>query len=168
MCQWQKRFDPTYATYVAGLDNYNYSTRTEVPGVVSGLAAVATTGKIKRPLITVAGTMDALLPITRNAQAYEKLVNASRRGNKTGRKAQYRIYEVQNGTHIENYATIFPQLQLIQPYAQQAFDWLVNYVENRAALPPNQCIALPAAPNRANSISQHPAQPGHCAKLLGP
>ena len=168
MCQWQKRFDPTYLTYVTGLDNYTYSARTGVSGVSSSLAAVATTGKIHRPLITVAGTMDALLPITRNVQSYEKLVNASRKGGKAPRKAPYRLYEVQNGTHIDGYTTIFPQLQLIRPYAQQAFDLLVDHVENRATLPPNQCIALPSAPNQANAISQRPAQPGHCAKLLEP
>jgi hypothetical protein len=168
MCQWQKRFDPTYATYSAGLDNYNYSARSGEPGVAASLAAVATTGKIKKPLITVAGTMDALLPITRNAQSYEKLVNASLQGKEAKRKALYRLYEVQNGTHIEGYTTIFPQLQLVQPYAQQAFDRLVDYVENRVPLPPSQCIPLASVPNQVSSIVPNPAEPGHCAKLLGP
>ena len=62
-CQWQKRFDPTYDTFVSGLANYNYLSRLNVPGVYDSVAAVQTTGKIKKPLVTVAGTMDALLPI---------------------------------------------------------------------------------------------------------
>ena len=61
-----------------------------------------TTGKIKKPLITVAGTMDALLPIKHQARAYEAAVNASRKGNNDRRNAQYRLYEVQNGNHIES------------------------------------------------------------------
>ena len=73
-CQWQKRFDPTYATYTAGLGNYDYLARLTVPGVFVDVAAVQTTGKIKKPLVTVAGTMDALLPIVHHARAYEAAV----------------------------------------------------------------------------------------------
>jgi hypothetical protein len=68
-CQWQERFDPTYATYTSGLGNYDYLARMNLPGVFESLAAVETTGKIKKPLITVAGMMDALLPIKRQARA---------------------------------------------------------------------------------------------------
>jgi hypothetical protein len=48
----------------------------------------------------------------------------------------YRLYEVQNGNHIETYKGTFPQLELIQPHAQRAFDLLVNYVEQGVELPP--------------------------------
>src|SRR5205085_8271379 len=126
------------------------------------VAAVTTTGKIKKPLITVAGTMDALLPIKHQARAYEDAVNASRNGNNDQRNAQYRLFEVQNGNHIESYISTFPQLRVIQPYAQQAFDLLVAHVEGNAALPPSQCIA------KDGSISQTPAQPGRCASLYVP
>jgi hypothetical protein len=126
------------------------------------LAAVATTGKIKRPLITVAGTMDALLPIKRGARAYEALVNASRKGNNEQREAQYRLYEVQNGNHIETYKDTFTQLEFIQPHAQKAFDLLVQHVENNAALPPSQCVP------RGGAIAGAPTQPGHCASLFVP
>ncbi|HEX6794767.1 MAG TPA: 3-hydroxybutyrate oligomer hydrolase family protein [Casimicrobiaceae bacterium] len=163
-CQWQERFDPTYPTYSAGLGNYDYLSRVGIPGVVESLAAVETTGKIKKPLITVAGTMDALLPIKRQARAYEAAVDASRKGNNDHRNAQYRLYEVQNGNHIEAYAvpSLFPQLRLIQPYAIAAFDLLVAHVENNAALPPSQCIPKDGA------ISQNPSQPGNCAQLFVP
>ena len=70
---------------------------------------VTTTGKIKKPLITVAGTMDALLPIQDQARLYEAAVDASRKGNNDERNAQYRLYEVQNGNHIEAYALAFPE-----------------------------------------------------------
>ena len=56
-----------------------------------------------------------------------------------------------------------PQLELIQPHAQHAFDLLVNYVEQGVELPPDQCIP------RGGSIAASPAQPGHCAALfVGP
>ena len=155
-CQWQERFDPTYPTYVAGLANYNYLARIGIPGVFASVAAVATTGKVTKPLVTVAGTMDALLPIKRQARAYEAEVNSK------GFGAQYRLYEVQNGNHIESYATFYPQLEVIQPHAQKAFDLLVNSVEANAPLPPSQCVP------RGGTISASPSQPGHCANLFVP
>jgi len=177
-CQWQKRFDPSYRTYVGGLGNYDYFYRAEnVPGVYSSVKAVETTGKIKKPLITVAGTMDALLPIQNQARAYEALVKAWRKGNDDKRKEQYRLYEVQNGNHIEAYKIAgiespllppgqlsgpFPELEVIQPYAQNAFDLLVDHVENDAPLPKSQCIP------KGGSIESSPSQPGHCSQLFVP
>ncbi len=168
-CQWQKRFDPSWPTYLDGPNNvdgtggYDYFARAMLdPSIFAQVGAVATTGKIKRPLITVAGTMDALLPIKRGARAYEAAVNASRNGNNDHRESQYRLYEVQNGNHIETFKDTFTQLEFIQPHAQKAFDLLVDHVENRAALPPSQCVP------RGVSIADAPAQPGHCANLFVP
>ena len=74
----------------------------------------------------------------------------------------YRLYEVQNGNHIETFQDMFAQLQLIEPHAQRAFDLLVGQVERGAALPPDQCIP------RGGEISNTPAQLGHCSKLFAP
>jgi hypothetical protein len=161
-CQWQKRLDPAYDTYGTGPGNYDYAARVGVSDVEEQVEAIATTGKIKKPLVTVAGTMDALLPIQRHARAYQAKVMASRKGDKGHRKAQYRLYEVQNGNHIETFRNSFPQLEFIQPHAHRAFDLLVDHVENRAALPPDQCI------RRGGTISATPSQPGHCAALFVP
>lgn len=169
MCQWQKRFDPSFDTYGGdGLGSYDYLARMATPGVFVDLAAVQTTGKIKKPLVTVAGTMDALLPPERHSRAYERAVNASRKGNNDQRNAQYRLYEVQNGNHIEDYVGTtdiparFFQLELIQPHAQKAFDLLVDHVESKKVLPPSQCIP------RGGLISAKPTQPGQCAALFAP
>ena len=118
------------------------------------LSAFATTGDIQRPLVTVAGTMDALLPIDHHARAYARKVAAAAddrgRGNGSDKHPPaYRLYEVQNGNHIETYKDVpslvppfpaFPQLELIQPHAQRAFDLLVGHVERGAVLPADQCI----------------------------
>ncbi len=196
-CQWQKRFDPAHLTYAGGPDNvdntagYDYASRVdEDPGIARRLRAVATTGKIKRPLITVTGTMDALLPVKRSARTYEALVKKAacaghgRRGGhgdcdrdrddehddergrhgggRHGDSPEYRLYEVQNGTHIETHTHAFPQLERIAPHAQRAFDLIVDHVERDARLPPSQCIP------RAGAISTAPSQRGHCAQLLAP
>jgi len=162
MCQWQKRLDPAYDTYGAGLGNYVYVNRLSLSNVAENLADFRTTGRIRRPLITVAGTMDALLPIDDNARAYARRVAATARENANKEAPAYRLYEVQNGNHIETFKLTFPQVELIQPHAQHAFDLLVNAVENHAELPPSQCIP------RGGTIDKTPTQPGYCTNLLAP
>ncbi len=160
-CQWQKRLDPEYDTYGAGPGNYSYFPRLGASDVGAQLASFATTGAIRRPLITVAGTMDALLPIDLHARAYARNVAAAR-AMMRGPGVPYRLYEVQNGNHIEAYKSTFPQLEYIMPHAQHAFDLLVQFVEQRAPLPPDQCIP------RGGAISPNPAQPGHCTSYFVP
>ena len=173
-CQWQKRLDPTYDTYVSGTGTYNYVSRLSFSDVGAQLAAFATTGRIQRPLVTVAGTMDALLPIDHHARAYARKVAAAAKHRDRGHKehekddddrSAYRLYEVQNGNHIETYQDTppaFPQLELLEPHAQRAFDLIVEQVERGATLPPDQCVP------RGGTIADAPAQPGHCASLFVP
>lgn len=164
-CQWQKRLDPSYDTYGAGTGTYNYVARLSASDVGAQMASFATTGRIQRPLVTVAGTMDALLPIDHHARAYARKVEAAQSWDgprHDERDAPYRLYEVQNGNHIEAYQDSFPQLALIEPHAHAAFDLLVAHVETRAPLPSSQCVA------KGGAIAQNPAQPGHCAALYAP
>jgi hypothetical protein len=178
LCQWQKRLDPTYNTYggppIPAVPNtalYNYYARLSESDVGENMAAFATTGRIKRPLITVAGTMDALLPIDHHARAYARRVSEAQQddhpgkgqGHAHGRQGPpYRLYEVQNGNHIETYQDTFLQLELIMPHAQHAFDLLVRFVEQRTPLPPDQCIP------RSGVIHDAPATTGHCVQLFVP
>ena len=152
-----------------GTGTYNYVSRLSISDVGAQLAAFATTGDIQRPLITVAGTMDALLPIDHHARAYARKVAAVAESQDRGQgggndkhQPTYRLYEVQNGNHIETFQDVFGQLELIEPHAQRAFDLLVGQVERGAALPPDQCIP------RGGQIADTPVQPGHCAKLFAP
>jgi len=180
-CQWQKRLDPTYDTYVSGTGTYNYHARRSVSDVGAQIEAFETTGKIRRPLLTVAGTLDALLPIDHHARAYARKVaeeSSERRGDDgerddgRGGGPAYRLYEVQNGNHIETYKSppqlavpppnTFPQLEFIEPHAQRAFDVLIDFNERGVALPSSQCIP------RGGAIEARPAQPGHCARLSVP
>ncbi|MET0683654.1 MAG: 3-hydroxybutyrate oligomer hydrolase family protein, partial [Casimicrobiaceae bacterium] len=163
-CQWQKRHDPAYNTYVSGTGTYNYTQRRSFSDVGANMAAFATTGDIQKPLVTVVGTMDALLPIDHHSRAYARKVEAALDDGKGSPKKDpaYRLYEVQNGNHIDSYQDTFPQLELITPHAQNAFDLLVMHVEQKAALPPSQCIP------HGGSIAAAPAQAGHCAQLFVP
>src|SRR3954471_13252727 len=177
-CQWQKRLDPAYDTYGSGVGNYNYVARLSASDVGGQMASFATTGAIKRPLITLAGTLDSLLPIDHHARAYARKVAAASAHNKGqghdgddddhhdnghgNDRPAYRLYEVQNGNHLETNQLLFPQIELIQPHAQRAFDLLVEHVDRGRTLPPSQCIGRGAA------IADAPAQSGHCTQLLAP
>jgi len=168
-CQWQKRLDPSYDTYGSGAGAYNYVNRLAVSDVGEQMTSFATTGAIQRPLITVAGTMDALLPINHHARAYARKVADAAKAQRTNdhgaddARTAYRLYEVQNGNHIENYKQRnFSKLEFIQPHAQHAFELLVQQVERNIPLPPSQCIP------RGGAIADAPAQPGHCASLFVP
>ena len=171
-CQWQKRLDPAYDTYGSGTGTYNYVSRLSFSDVGAQFAAFATTGRIRRPLVTVAGTMDALLPIDHHARAYARKVaaasNQKRDDDDRGDSKRdddlpaYRLYEIQNGNHIETFQDAFPQLELIEPHAQRAFELLVNQVEHNVPLPPDQCVP------RGGAIAEAPAQAGHCASLFVP
>jgi hypothetical protein len=180
LCQWQKRLDPTYDTYgpnpttAPATGTYNYIHRLSVSNVGAEVAAFQTTGRISRPLITVQGTMDSLLPIDHHGRAYARKVEAASKKHHDGdddhdrdhdKGPAYRLYEVQNGNHIETYKQdFFSQLEFIQPHAQRSFDLLVDHVERGASLPASQCIA------RGGSISDTPApgQAGHCANFFVP
>jgi len=166
-CQWQKRLDPTYNTYVSGTGTYNYVSRLSFSDVGAQVAAFATSGQLRRPLVTVAGTMDGLLPIDHHARAYARKVAAAFKhkrddDDRDDHRPAYRLYEVQNGNHIETFQDAFPQLELIEPHAQRAFDLLVQHVERSVALPPDQCIP------RGGAIADSPAQAGHCQSLFVP
>ena len=97
-----------------GTGTYNYVSRLSISDVGAQLAAFATTGDIQRPLITVAGTMDALLPIDHHARAYARKVAAVAESQDRGQgdgndkhQPAYRLYEVQNGNHIETFQDVF-------------------------------------------------------------
>jgi hypothetical protein len=167
-CQWQKRLDPSYDTYGSGTGTYNYTQRRSFSDVGGQMFDFATTGEIRQPLITVAGTMDSLLPIDHHARAYARKVEANRddghggHDSHGGKQPEYRLYEVQNGNHIETYQDTFPQLELIMPHAQRAFDLLVKQVEQNVKLPPDQCIP------RGGAIATAPTQAGPCKDLFVP
>jgi len=162
-CQWQKRLDPGFDTYAhEGTATYNYIGRLSESDVGAQVAAVATSGRIKRPLISVAGTLDALLPIDHHARAYARLVKQERDEPEHGGKAPHRLYEVQNGTHIETLKDTFAQIELIQPHAHRAFELLVRHLEQRTPLPPDQCVG------RGGLIVDAPSAVGRCPSLFAP
>jgi hypothetical protein len=109
---YREEFDPAYdgdteagtpfcASGTPGCDtDYDYSTRPA--SVRQAVAKVALTGNIKRPLITVHGTLDALLPIGKDSDVYAQMI-----GDKH-RSGLFRYYRVEGGNHVDGLVATSP------------------------------------------------------------
>jgi len=112
--------------------------------------------------------MDALLPIDHHARAYaRKVARASMHDeedddDRDGKRGAYRLYEIQNGNHLETNQVLFPQLELIQPHAQLSFDLLVDQVDAVNLCRPASALRAPGPfPIRRRNQD-------HCASLFVP
>jgi hypothetical protein len=111
----------------------NYDPLTHVPVITACLreqhygCSIENTGKLQRPLINLHGTADALVTLRGHALAYQALVE-SRSCN-----AMYRLYQIENGSHVDKHKGRMPIVELIQPHAHKAFGLLEQWVERDAA-----------------------------------
>lgn len=136
---------------------YNYTARLqENPELGSRLQSVANTGDIQRPLITLHGDQDSLLPQKTDSDIYARMVESK------GHSASYRYYVVQGGNHVDplfddHYAfdTYGNRvLRPILPCTRAAIIRLSTWVERGTAPSPSHTITRPAgasADNLANS-----------------
>lgn len=112
--------------------------------------ANANTGEFKAPLITVAGTADGLLALNAHAIAYKEAVE------EYGRPRLYRQYLIEHGPHVDAHADGLvdfdfdgvwgnegagDELTPMQAYAQRAFQYMVDWVEQGIRPPDNKTVA---------------------------
>lgn len=71
--------------------DYDYATRPDE--VRRAVARIGLTGRIGKPLITLHGTLDVLLPISQDSDVYARMVRDA------GRGGLYRYYRIEGGTH---------------------------------------------------------------------
>ncbi|MFD7031160.1 tannase/feruloyl esterase family alpha/beta hydrolase [Streptomyces sp. NPDC059917] len=116
--------------------DYDYASR---PAAVhDAVGRVSLTGRISRPLITLQGTYDVLLPITRTGDVYDKLVGDA------GRADLHRYYRIENGTHTDGFRDVAPKaVRTMQSCFTEAFDDLVNWTRDGVAPPPSHTVPLP-------------------------
>ncbi|MGW1993982.1 tannase/feruloyl esterase family alpha/beta hydrolase [Embleya sp. NPDC001921] len=130
---------------IEGCDtDYVYADR---PAAVhKAIEKVSLTGRIKRPLITLHGTLDALLPITRSGDVYARMVDDA------GRGGMHRYYRVTNGTHADGLYQAMPKVvQSMSPCFATAFDTLAAWTRN--GTPPPASRTVPAPPEEADRIN---------------
>jgi hypothetical protein len=153
-CLYVKELDPAFNPGPGNFEAFaGYDPAQRRKQLRNELADLANSGQVTRPLISVHGTLDALIPLLGHARPYQELVRSR------GLAANHRLYEVQNGNHLESFKARLPTLELIQPHAQRAFTLLEDWVERRVPAPPSQCIA------RGGRI-EAAAREGRCDALL--
>jgi hypothetical protein len=160
-CLFVKELDPTYNSgpgNFAAFADYDFTTRPH--SVQQTISHFENTGRLRRPLITVHGTLDALLPIASHARDYRAKVEAEGFGE------NHRVYEIQNGNHLDSFVGAaplaqLPSLELILPHFHEAFMRLEQWVELGTPAPPHQCVP------RGGTMVAVPAEI-ECAELFVP
>ncbi|MFE7129261.1 tannase/feruloyl esterase family alpha/beta hydrolase [Streptomyces sp. NPDC057638] len=146
----REEFDPEYDGAVqggtpfcpegtgAGCDtDYDYGSRPD--SVHDAVERTALTGRIARPLISLQGTLDVLLPISRNGDVYSRMVDGS------GRGALHRYYRIQGGTHTDGFRDLAPTtVRPMQPCFTAAFDALVAWTTRGTTPPLGGTVPRPA------------------------
>ncbi|RFU87831.1 tannase/feruloyl esterase family alpha/beta hydrolase [Streptomyces triticagri] len=94
--------------------DYDYVARPE--SVRDAVRKIELTGRIGKPLISVHGTLDVLLPIRRSSDVYARMVRAAGRGE------LHRYYRIEGGTHTDSLVDMFPgRLRPLTPCHRSAF-----------------------------------------------
>jgi hypothetical protein len=116
--------------------DYDYSSRPKA--VKDAVRSVQLTGRIGKPLLTVHGTLDTLLPPATSSDAYDDLVE------RAGRDARHRYYLVEDGTHVDGLYPAYPdRLRPLLPCARTAFTALTRWVERGQRPPADGFYARP-------------------------
>ncbi|BCJ33984.1 hypothetical protein Athai_14870 [Actinocatenispora thailandica] len=109
--------------------DYDYASRPA--SVHRAMRRVQLTGRIGKPLITLQGTLDSLLPIATDSDEYARLVAAHGRGQ------LYRYYRIADGNHVDGLYDSFPQrLRPILPCYRAAFSAMTRWLDDHVDTPP--------------------------------
>jgi hypothetical protein len=113
--------------------------------VKEAVGRVSNTGRIGRPMITLHGDLDALLPIRVDSDVYRRLVE------RAGRAGIHRYIVVGRGNHVDGLYDRYPErLRPILPCYRAAFLALDRYVEGRGNLPRNGFLPKPESGDVVN------------------
>ncbi|GAB1642250.1 tannase/feruloyl esterase family alpha/beta hydrolase [Krasilnikovia sp. MM14-A1259] len=113
--------------------------------VRAAVARIALTGRIRRPLITLHGTLDALLPISQDSDVYARMVRAGHR------ERIFRYYRIDGGNHVDGLYDAYPdRLRPILPCFRSAFTALAGWVDRGVRPPASGTLARPSSGDLAN------------------
>jgi pimeloyl-ACP methyl ester carboxylesterase len=117
---------------IQGCDaNYRYENRPE--RVKEAVEKVSLTGNIGKPMLTLHGTYDNLLPMRLHSNRYHALIE------NRGKGKLHRYYKIENGNHVDSYFDRYRQeptyVRPILPCYWAAFRELEEWVENRGNHP---------------------------------
>jgi hypothetical protein len=124
--------------------DYDYASRPDT--VREAMRGVELTGELGRPMLTVHGDLDALLPIATDSDVYDELVEDARRGR------FHRYYVVADGTHTDGLYDAYPdRLRPLLPCARSAFTALEEWVDEHVRPPADGFHPRPAEGDLVNT-----------------
>ena len=116
------------------------------PGTAPGWSTPVT-GRIGKPLLTLHGTLDVLLPPATDSDVYTRLVADA------GRQDLHRYYVIEDGNHVDGLCNAFPdRLRPILPCYRDAFAALESWVDDGVP-PPRRLVSRPATGDVVNTCS---------------
>ncbi len=108
--------------------DYDYSSR---PTARRALDRVGLTGRIRKPMLTVHGTHDALLPIRTDSDVYARMVDRRASRSERGAGDLHRYYRIRGGTHVDGLRAEYgDRVRPLLPCARRAFVRMVAWVED--------------------------------------
>jgi Tannase and feruloyl esterase/3HB-oligomer hydrolase (3HBOH) len=114
--------------------DYDYAARPAA--VAEAVARIELTGAIGKPLLSLHGTLDVLLPITLHADAYAALVREAGRGD------LHRLYRIEGANHVDGFCDYFPgQTRPLLPFYRETFRALERWVQDGQQPPPSATVA---------------------------
>ena len=124
--------------------DYDYASRPAA--VKDAVRSVELTGNIKRPMLTVQGTLDTLLPPATDSDVYDELVDEAGKGR------LHRYYVIEDGNHVDGLYGAYPdRLRPLLPCARSAFDALTAWVEKDQRPPRDGYYPRPESGDLLNS-----------------
>ena len=116
--------------------DYVYANRPQA--VRDAVKNISLTGRIGKPMITLHGTLDSLLPISTNSDNYVAMINSAGRGR------MHRYYVIEAGNHVDQLYDEFPdKLRPILPCYRAAFIALETWVESKGNRKPPDSKRIP-------------------------
>jgi hypothetical protein len=154
---YREEFDPEYdGALKAGVPfcqpgtpncdaDYDYASRPAE--VKEAVRKVQLTGRIGKPMITLHGTLDTLLPIETDSDVYRGLIRDAGQAS-----SQHRYYKIEAGDHVDSFYDDYPErLRPILPCHRTAFRILEAWIENGRQPPPSTFVPKPASGDVVNT-----------------
>jgi fermentation-respiration switch protein FrsA (DUF1100 family) len=114
--------------------------------VHDALARVSLTGRIERPLLTLHGTLDTLLPIGTDSDVYAEMIGDQDRDD------LHRYYRIVGGNHVDSLMDKDPEhLRPMLPCFRTAFDALTAWVQDGKEPPASATVPRPAGNGATDS-----------------
>ena len=150
---YREELDPSYEGEDA---DYDYFARPKE--VRKAVARISLTGRIRKPMLTLHGTYDSLLPIGKNSDLYAQMVHSRAKSKGKGSASAhsyYRYYRLETGNHVDGLYDAYPdKLRPLLPCMRAAFTALERWTAPKGqAPPPSATLPRPATGDLVNTCS---------------